>query len=808
MITITKKPYICAFSKNNVDFHVNTNMLFTSTAVYPSLTIEVISAPVNGETFTFSWINPETGQHESITLVATETPNNLEFGIPSNTYGFSYTYKVFLGEVLKRSKLFNAWFTVDYSNIGSIVTITAKEAIQELVIDFTSSTSSFFAIFQDKDFISPVRRLGYEMRALVYFEKDYMSGEFEVVSNSECIVDDDQFSAIDVSEILDSEIENSWDHYPVPWKEGNSYIAKNLKRYYLKFVESWNNEQETISTTSDVFFVHWGGVSFDDQQMGDPVNLNAMDMNFLTWTPSGKKIDLNQDDWLGWMNLSYNGTYYVKVFIETANNSYVHTMNFTSLKKFESLVFNVGWNANNLNSIINAGEVIKHWSYQIFRGPNEMSPKFRFFEDKSCIKKVMSFFNSYGMPETFLSTGAWTETMNVSSTLANRSKSFNLNSLLPQMFVFDSKHNNSFKANTNVLSCLEAVRLQSILNSTIVHVLEHNRWIPALISTSKFPLMTINEYLAQIEFEILKANENDRASFFPLMPEIEIIEGNGIEAISLITNGLEIDAFGNLSIFNEAYLTYTFSWNVTAQRYESTAPIVAPGIYRAEGIVYVSGIPYKINKHFRYDFKKISLITYIEGSVSLWFASSNSTAEMIIEWGDGTTETINCTNLLSEFTHNYTKIGRKELVLKKPNFNDIIAWYCPDNIGNVDLSLMPNIETIDFRTAFTGNVYLSPLKKLKVLRIYNSSCNSVNLGFQKDLSIIYFKNLAFTEENLNNFFHELWLYRKLYADVPKTITIENVGDVPSSTVSDIINGANFYAGEGLQANYGWTIILI
>jgi hypothetical protein len=812
MISIIKKPYPISFSKNNIDFEVQTNMYFKSIFVYPSIEIEIDSLPDIGEHYLIKWTNPDTFQLQEVSLVAVDGSDEDNysniFQIPDSSWsGTIEEYRDLVLEKLRFTPVLNGDYSIDALSTDKI-TLTANKAVQELVPTWTTNQASthLSAVIQN-GFVNPDPRDGYDMVVHVYFEKDLNSGHFERVASLSCTVDEDSKSIIDISDVLNSEIENTWTEYPVPFNKELYYIAPNTKRYYVKFIESWTGESQFFETISDVQHVHWGGVSTDDQMIADPATMITNGNNFLTWWPTGKRIDIDQDDWLGWMNQYMDKTFDVQVFIVTNIGESDFTLHSeVSIKKFECLIFNTGYEANSLEELV-PGETILKWSFAIKKSDGGwMSPQYTFYPETRCERKIIQYFNSFGIPETFNTTKDWKENMNVKTEIANRSAAFGLNRLFPQNFVFDSKHQNSIKAVSGNLTNEEAIRLQSMVNSTIAFIQENKRWIPCVLNTGKTDIVDYTEYFQRIELDILKANENDRASFFNIQPDLDFTVGYGIEKVSVIDNGLQIDGYGDISVYSGSDMVGTFAWDLGQLCYLSGSPFIIQGDFRFECELVVGSEVFAISKHFMYEFQEILLSYYGTGDVQFKFQSVTGFAGLIIDWGDGTVDTILYSTTLTDADHTYTATGKKIIRLMAPNFEALKAIQLMNDFGPADFSLLVNAQTISYFDGSESNFYFSQLEKVKLLFFSGTTVSNFYVGFQKDLEGIVLSNTSITSEALDELIYELWQYRKLYTNA----VLFNCGPLGFSTsayFNSIKDGTGEFAGEGLLTNYGWTFTI-
>lgn len=818
MISIIKQPYLCTLSRNPIDFVVQTDMYFDTMEVFPSVTFQIDALPAIGTNYRFSWQNTETLKNQEITFVVKDgsDPEEYagEFELPGTDYPGTFEQWIsILMNKLKNARLFNAFYVCEA--VGSdAVKITAREASEELKLTFaTNQDASYFIKVEDlNDFILPQPREQYALRALIYFEREYNSGVFDLVSTIDCVVDNDSTAHVDLSETLNAEIESSWDEYPVPWQQENKYIAPNLHRYFVEFVENWQDEPELISTLSEIMLVHWGGVNTEDYLRGDAVILNAAGGDFLTWFQSGKIIAKNQPDWLAWMNRDVEYIFDIHCVITTNEDVYDVVKHDITLKTFETVIFNTGFDANDLQADVPPGETIMKWTWYVGIDEAKVSPEFTYYPDVDCIRKVLLFFNSYGIPETFHTSGEWTESMNISAEIASRAGSFNVNSLFPQNFIFDSKHGTSYSAITGFLDNETARRLKSMINSVISFVQEDGAWIPAIINNSNTRILKINDFQNQIELDIMKANEDDRASFIGAVVDVVPIYENGISYLELITNGIHVQTYGAIQLIQGTMISGgtvidTFVWDSGLKLYYPANPIQTEGEYRLEGtITAVDGKEYKIKKIIRYKLPEIVLSTYDTGDVDFYLRGSGPIAEINVDWGDGTIETAvyfngSDTNIL----HNYSATGKKIIRLKKPTFSDIRRFGTYKNLGRIEFALMPNLTHILYSGGPGGNIYLSGLRKLQMIDIREQDLNLLSIGYQKDLENLIIYDTGISADNLIALFRELWKYRKLYVNTPG-VYITNPSYSMPPEVTSIIDGTGAYAGEGLVSDYSWTVV--
>jgi hypothetical protein len=375
MITITKQPYLCALSKNSIDFVVTTDLQYDTATVFPSLELSFLAVPAIGSSYVLTFTNPESGKTETIDFVAVDGTNANNYKelwqIPGTGFSGSLAdLRTIVFEKSRQRKALNAFYNIELPIIefgGSVkkFTLTAKQAISQLVIDYTTNqASTYISEVNSVAYHQPGVRDGYALNASLFLESNYNSGKFNFVTTIDLVLDENSVAHVDFGKYIDAEIEASWNEYPVPFEQELGYIAPNLRRYYVVFSENYSNNSIPFETKSETLLAHWGGVSSDDFYNSEPIAAQNTSGKWLTWWPSGKRILKEQSDWLGWMNGAEAVTFNVICTIKTnlgTKTKIVHEN--VNLQAFETFVFNTGFDANSLDAELEAGEVASSWEF-------------------------------------------------------------------------------------------------------------------------------------------------------------------------------------------------------------------------------------------------------------------------------------------------------------------------------------------------------------------------------------------------------------------------------------------------------------
>jgi hypothetical protein len=824
MITIQKKPYLCSFTKNSIDFEVKTDMQYETSVVYPELVLLFKIKPTAGTTFNISFTNPESGIYETVSLVAVDGTDEINYQsiwqIPDDNFTGTLTeLRNIVFEKLIQFASFNAFYRIEKPIIefpGSTprITITAKEAISELVIDWqsnqpTTEINKYISEANSVTYYQPGVRDGYELKASLFVENTYGSGNYSLVTTIDCILNENSIAYVDVSKYIDSEIESSWDEYPLPFERQLGYIAPNLRRYYVQFSETFSDQADIFTVNSEILYAHWGGASSDDQYSMNPVVSLNNSNQWLTWWPSGKRNLITQSDWLGWMNGASEITISINCIIKTNEREITENIvTSLTLNSFETYIFNTGFEANNFQDLLNEGEVLKFWSFSISSEELEILTEiYRYYPLNNCFTKQIVFFNSFGIPESFLISAEFQQNITTSQELAVRTQSFALNSKFPQNYIFDSKNVLSYNTETMMLSNSEADRLMPLLNSTITYLKENQRYVPVIINAGTTAVYKLNEFLQKIKIELARANENDRISYFETLPDFEIqnlVFTNGIQFCYLKRNLLNITDFGTIKIYKENEEIGEFTYN-SFQNYYTGVPIIDEGLLTFILTCEVDGIQKIIRKQINYQWQKLTYeLIYTGFDADIRFESYIPNAPMRIEWGDGIIENITLTEFTA-FTKSFSTAGKKINRIFKPSYFDIISFVLLRSSNLFDVSSFGSLQFLVFEKCVAGNYYFTALTKLKNIIFIDTIVHQLNIGFQKDLENIILADTQISSENFEAFIKEIWLFRKSYTNNFVVQISEEV--IISELAQSIIDGTDLYVGDGLNT-YGITVIYL
>lgn len=816
MITITKKPYPCTFSKNPIEIHAESNMQFPTPQVMPYLEIEVVTKANPGTTLTFNFINPETKEVQFVNIVASAAP---EFSNEINTANLSGTlqqYAAACAERLRDYAPLNAWY--DISSANKLIIFKAKYATQDLVITNLQSNQpvTHFILRNHVEWSNPDEREGYTMRALVYYENEYLSNDFKMVANLNCFIDGDGKAMIDVSNVIDAEIEAGMEHFPVP---GSAQFKMDLlRRWYVEFNEYWNDNPTAIRAISDVFHTHWGGVSRNDELIGNPVALLQQQQQFLTWWPSGKQLFQKQKDWLSWMNTGKDGNYRFVIRIYTPAGVSDFNLPIVALKRWESMCRPVGYLQMDVPGMVAPGTDILAWSFQVLDADTDntfVSPEFKYYlGDSRCFHTEILVWNSFGAAET-ISFIEVEETQQITTNLVDQSQLFNNHRWKPDMFIFESKHQNLIVAETTRLSKLEAYRLQSTLNSYMSMVWQGGRWVPAVISIDKRKVLIESELTTSLDFEMIIANSSDRASFFEATPKLIVVEKCGISMVTIDTQGIDVDDFGVLSVIDvngaDMGIVGTYTGNNT---YTLDLTLQTSGLYTFKVTVLdYDGNAYNLLETVQYNVPIVEFYYDNTGFLSFDLTSISSGTELIdIDWGIGMLfqTALPYTGTATTFSENITDTGLKVLKLRKACFGDIIRFETSTvHLVESPFQYLTGLQYLVVSNAqWNSKLLLNGLVDMREIILTDCSLTGIEIGLMPMLKKLHIINCGlFGSDSIDEVIAEIWNMRKHFLSSGGYLDVQFLSGTSmsfSAVALKMINGTDEYTGEGLNSDYNFT----
>lgn len=307
-LTLVSLPPSLAFARNpllvKLQSHDGSGALYGATGVKSVTTAASSARFTNAQTFTVAFEEPN-GNTTSIVFSAVTSPAS-ETEIPSNlSSGYTNTtYWAKIASVIGAHPRIAPFFTATHSVVSSnsLITIQCREAVSGWEI--TGSNSAGFTVVNTNTLGADNTPANYRVRAEVFFESHYKSGDFRKVAELESSLDATGLHYFDISGIIEREARHAQAKPPVPtWGTNTPALADNLRRYYVRYTEIYGSPEayQSWAYSSTLRCVN-GGLDQRLHAQGDWLAARDATNCILTWMPDGRRLADDTPEFLAWFN--------------------------------------------------------------------------------------------------------------------------------------------------------------------------------------------------------------------------------------------------------------------------------------------------------------------------------------------------------------------------------------------------------------------------------------------------------------------------------------------------------------------------
>jgi len=819
MIEFKTTPKPCSFSKNPVNFEIKATDFSKETSIYPSIELTCDYIIQIGKFFQFKFINPDTNSEEVIRFLAVaspaidgyEVPGDITWNSPST---FQYVQVVY--QRMKLNKKLSSFYDVTLD--GMIITLTAKQPIEALIpYGFYANWSGLYPAFK-KDistvFWKAQKRSGHRVDIKVYFESDYNSNIFEAVSEQTTSVDGNGIQNIDISNILDSETKNSFETPPIPdvYNSNQTEKATVLRKFFIEAVEKWDNMiADQNWQTSEVFAVHYGGVSMDDFARQNPFEYLKSQYKSLTWWKDKKRLYPDQSDWMNVMNASVKDDSYtatLEILYKDATSD-ISTIGSQYLKMWETMIITVGFQQLQIIAIQNPNKEVYAWKVRVENGDNVVVYRrtYMLSQPDNFKTRTLIYLNSFGLPESFVATGFWKDDITTSNEIASHSLAHDYKSINGRDFVFNKLARNNFSARTGALSKDEAKSLQDVLNVSPVFLLEKGYLVPVIIDSSSFEIDDEESIIQTLEFDLSKSLEVRNVSNMIKKPQLHVTEDCGIFTID-IEYDEPISTYPDLHVKLKGNDFETVPY--ASGKYTLTNKAEQEGIYIFEVALSSNGQFFSCSESYVFKREEISFQSpnYHSNSVDLTFFSLKSYISEDF-YGDFQDENTYVYTTLPNQLKNIFEIvngGVKEERISASCLKNVWSFKINgQDYSDFQLQKLVNLkELLILNCNLPGHFSLVCFKEITDVQLYGNKLTSIEIGQLTKLEELSIADNLLEAAEIEEFAEELWKYRQLID--PSTgltlIFLDGNPGIPllSQRCIDIINGTGGFSGDGLVQN--------
>lgn len=823
MIHYTHTPLPCVFSKNPVNFEVFAANYSIETNVFPFLRMIFVYKMLEGRFLEFKFTNPNTLEEETINFIGSSSPSKDGKSIPATTSTLQLVdndYMQMIADFMRANQVLSSYYEIKVN--GFEIDVVAKQGIKELVPNSFYTNVSFLPnptyVFGgvSQAYWRARKRQGHTININIYFEKEYLSNEFELVSAQSDTVDADGFQNIDINSILDSEIKNSFATPPLPEITDPSATniiqkANVLRRYYIETSEQWTNMQQPIEwVKSDIFHVHFGGVSMDDFARDNPFNYLQSERMALTWWRNKKRIYPEQSDWMSVMNVTKGNDIFETELELLYKDGTTDTFNIGTqdLSIWETITIPVGYNQLDIDNKQNALKEVYGWKIIVSGTDGEVANRtYLLHSPQNFTTNTIVYLNSFGVAESFVCSGFFENNLTTSTDIASKTLKHDYKSINGRDFVFNKSSKNTFKARSGVLNKQEAKALQTMLNVAPVFILENDLLRPIIIEAGNYTIDDQREITQTLDLKITKSLELTNVSDMRTKPTLTVKEHCGMFTV-FVNSEYKVDNYGDLTTTkgSEPFDTTVFD----GQKYELTEKAEDDAIYFFSCEVTVEGETFSLSSTyaFKRDTARISA-TVRRPTTSIYSFGISSRVEETIRFNSQS-------NIDTEITTAPTVVEIASLPITKGANSTVISASCLSNIlffyinsepfSKFEFGKMTKLEAFYIvNCSLSGHFSSATFKTLQWFNLMSNNIESIELGMNLDLHMLNLENNSLDKIAIEKLIKELYDYRKLFTKkYDPLIHVHLVGNPGSSQIGpdaiDMKNGTGSYAGDGLIQN--------
>lgn len=474
-------------------------------------TAKVAYSPANrfdtNETLTITYTEAD-GTSETVVFTAKAVYDD-DDEIPDNSFaGSDSEYWIAIRDIVAAHPRIAPFITVFLTASGGEklnIRLNSADAGWALTVSNTGG----FTVTEDAAAASSLPE-NYKVKIEVFFENTYRAGDYALAAQLEGVPQAGTgYVYFDLSSVLTAECRAARAEPLVPqFGTDEPFLADNFRRYYFRYTEEYGVPVEVQDWAyAGTKIALDGGVSQARFAEGD--FLGAMDDEdaLLTWMPDGKKVGLEQPEYLAWYNhTGGTQTVYLRVVWYSIEDGTFQAVTdyFTpglSVRADEVAVFPV-WPA--LFGLDSEPTAYKY-TVQVYRTvvvADPVSQARTYYIDREYYEseRYLMYLNSFGCPETWRCTGQWGKRLRVERQIASAPLLPGYNELASDRFQFGRLWDNELTYRTGFLTKDEAEVLQELLIAGDVYDVSEEGYIPLQITSNDFKVTETRQELHAYEF--------------------------------------------------------------------------------------------------------------------------------------------------------------------------------------------------------------------------------------------------------------------------------------------------------------------
>jgi hypothetical protein len=482
---------------------------YDATGVRADLEILITDRFATGETMTVEYTDPD-GTTETVVFTASDPYTAID-EIPDNSWpGTDGDYWNTVAAIIATHPRLAPFFTVAAVTILGDLKIRIQ-AIEVFNWTLVVTNDAGFTV-TDTAAAADATPDNYKVRLEVFFENTYKAGDYTLAAQLEGTpAATTGYLYFDISTVLAAQCRAARMEPLVPmYGIDVPVMADNLRRYYIRFTEEYDNPVVTQPWTySDVKYAIDGGVS--QMIFAESDVLAAMDVDdaLFTWMPDGRTIGLNQPEYLNWFNFQHTDPVipilevkWYKVTDGTLGGTlYFYGTASQYFTDYETAIIPI------MPSLLGLDAIDDAYKFTVQVGWDDGGiPGFAFIalsqvrtyfldRDYQRSERYVQYLNSFGCPECWRCTGQYDKKLKVDRSLAERPLLPGYNELATDRFQFSRGFDHALTYRTGYISRGEAEVLQELLIAGDLYDVATDGYVPLQITSNDFAVTDTNQDL-------------------------------------------------------------------------------------------------------------------------------------------------------------------------------------------------------------------------------------------------------------------------------------------------------------------------
>lgn len=497
-LTTTHEPLAISLSKN-VIYYGLTNGLLAGRGVQAGYVTPNTKIP-NGNTLVINWNDADNIDY-SVTFTAVANPTADNHIQDNSTADDFLTWFQLVADKIQAHPSIAPFFKTFIGDDDPVYTLTieAKEISTDWSVEFdiTGITVSQTSTTQDLTIVNSNLPANYKIHFEVFFEKSYLSNDWEQVVKLEGTPDAENKIAFQIDSILNAEIKKSYTSAPIPnISTTQAYIADNIRRYYVRYTEeSGSPATKSAWTTGSIKTVLCGEI--DQEEFARSNFFDGLDSSnsLLSNFPDNKEVSKTQPNYLQFYNYSANEiNVNLRIFVYDEMNvqtQIVSPLDDITVKANQTAVFPIGYEELGLST---AGVDIKYYTVKVIDADTQGTDYSQF---RTIIvddahqehERFMLYLNAFCLPEVIRCIGEQSTDLTVTREESKKILPPDYTTTAEETIQHNEDYQVSYTYRTGYLTKAEKIALQEMIIYNDLFEIQDNGYLALYITDRSFKMV-------------------------------------------------------------------------------------------------------------------------------------------------------------------------------------------------------------------------------------------------------------------------------------------------------------------------------